>query len=202
MKSIKIALLSLCFVLVSTFAFSQKTVWQEQSDFHKVMSATFHPAEEGNFQPIKMRSAELVASANKWRKSDIPADIADKKMVKQTLKKLYKDSRSINKKISLGATDSELKTDLFTLHDTFHTVIGLCNAKEDHEEHLRRAGRASAPPDPRPAGLGQAPRGHSNQRVVVVVAAPVGILVRPGSHVGLAADLCRDRRVVLHAVAS
>ena len=135
MKSTKIAFLSLCFVLISTFAFAQKKAWKEQADFHTVMSKTFHPAEEGNFGPIKMRSAELVMAANNWRKSNIPSDIANKKMVKQTLKKLYKDSKKINSKIKSGASDEELKTELFALHDTFHTVVGLCNAKDDHEEH-------------------------------------------------------------------
>ena len=136
MKSIKITLLTLFFVLISTFSFAQKTEWKEQSAFHNVMSKTFHPAEEGNFQPIKSKSEELVIAANNWKKSKIPNDIADKKMVKETLNKLYKDSQTIHAKLKKGASDAELKTDLFALHDTFHTVVGLCNAKEDdHGDH-------------------------------------------------------------------
>ena len=136
MRSIKITLFTLCFVLISTFSFAQKGEWKEQTAFHNVMSKTFHPAEEGNFQPIKSKSEELVMAASNWKKAKIPNDIADKKMVKTTLKKLYKDSKTINSKIKKGASDSDLKTDLFALHDTFHTVVGLCNAKEDeHGDH-------------------------------------------------------------------
>lgn len=132
MKSIKITLLSLCFVLISTFAFSQNKTWKEQSDFHEVMSKTFHPAEEGNFKPIKMRSAELVAAAKYWKQSEIPTTVSDKKEVKKNLKKLYKDAKTINKNIKKGTSDKILKDELFALHDTFHTIVGLCNAKDEH----------------------------------------------------------------------
>lgn len=52
-------------------------------------------------------------------------------MAKEILNKLYKDSKTIQTKIKKGAADAELKTDLFALHKTFHTVVGLCNANED-----------------------------------------------------------------------
>ena len=135
MKSLKIAFLSLAFVLIGSFSQAQKMEWKQQSDFHSVMSKTFHPAEEGNFTPIKARSAELVAAATAWKNSEIPADVADKKLVKKSLKQLVKGSKSINKKIAKGASDAVLKTDLFALHDTFHTIVGLCNAKDEHGEH-------------------------------------------------------------------
>lgn len=135
MKSIKTTFLTLCFVLISTFVFSQNQTWKEQSDFHEVMSKTFHPAEEGNFQPIKTRSAELVTAADKWMKSAIPADVADKKGVQKNLKKLLKDAKSLNKNIAKGVSDVELKNELTALHETFHTIVGMCSAKGEHEEH-------------------------------------------------------------------
>lgn len=130
----KIKTFTFILVLFCAFNFTsaQTKQWNEQEEFHKVMSATFHPAEKGNFAPIKMRSAELAAKANEWRKSEIPATVNDKKAVKKSLNKLCKDSKKLNKNLKKGATDSELKSGLVALHDTFHTIVGLCSAKEEH----------------------------------------------------------------------
>ncbi len=38
--------------------------WPALKDFHKVMSQTFHPSEEGNLQPIKERSGEMTQKAD------------------------------------------------------------------------------------------------------------------------------------------
>ena len=50
--------------------------WAELKGYHAVMSATFHPAEEGKLDPIKTRSAELVGAAQAWVASKPPADFA------------------------------------------------------------------------------------------------------------------------------
>ncbi len=136
MKSIKTLFFTLALLLISTVAFGQtKTEWKEQKDFHKVMSQTFHPAEEGNLQPIKARSAELADKAAAWKKSEIPADIKDKKALKKSLNKLCKDSKKLNKSVKKGMSDKDLIAQLSLLHDTFHTIVGLCNAKEDNHDH-------------------------------------------------------------------
>lgn len=137
MKSIKTLVFTLALFLVSATIFAQsKTPWKEQQDFHSVMSTTFHPVEEGNFTPIKTRSAEMVEKAKTWKNSQIPADIKDKKAVKKSLKELVAGSKKLDKSIHNGATDAEIKTQLTELHEVFHTIVGLCNAKgETHEEH-------------------------------------------------------------------
>lgn len=136
MKSFKTLLLSFALMLVSTVAFGQSKInWKEQKDFHGVMSQTFHPAEEGNLQPIKMRSAEMKAKAEAWRKSEIPADVQDKKAVKKSLNKLCKEAGKLNKSVKKGASDAELTAQLTGMHDTFHTIVGLCNPKDEHEGH-------------------------------------------------------------------
>ena len=136
MKNLKTLFFSLFSLLMTSFLFGQSVEnWKEKKDFHAVMSKTFHPAEEGNFEPVKMRSAELALKANAWRKSDIPADVQDKKAVKKSLNKLCKDSKKLNRSVKNGATNDELKIQLFALHDTFHTIVGLCNLQDEHENH-------------------------------------------------------------------
>ncbi len=120
-------------VAISVFSFAQKTEWREQKEFHKVMSTTFHPAEEGNLQPVKTRSAELVQKAETWKNSSIPFDITDKKAIKKNLKKLSKDAKNLDKKVKANVSDDELVKSLTELHDTFHTIVGLCSDKDKHD---------------------------------------------------------------------
>ena len=37
------------------------------------------------------------------------------------------------KKIKNKASDEVIKTQLTTLHDVFHKIVGLCSTKEEHE---------------------------------------------------------------------
>jgi len=37
--------------------------WPALKTFHEVLSQTFHPSEEGNLEPIKSRSEELMNKA-------------------------------------------------------------------------------------------------------------------------------------------
>ena len=74
------------------FASAQMANWKQQKDFHTVMSSTWHPAEKGDMQPIKMRSMELLSKAEAWKMSAIPGEIEDKKAVWKNLRKLVKDT--------------------------------------------------------------------------------------------------------------
>lgn len=121
-------------MLVGIAVFSQSK-WKAQDDFHAVMSKTFHSAEEGNLQPIKMRSAELAAKADAWRKAEIPAFVSDKKVVKKGLNTLCKQAKALNKHLKKGASDAELKTELNTLHDTYHKIIEHTGGEKHGERH-------------------------------------------------------------------
>lgn len=113
-------------LFAANFSFAQAPVeWKEKDDFHKVMSTTFHPMEDGNFNPIKEKSQEMYEKAVAWQKSAIPAGV-DKKKAKKVLKKLVKETKALNDKIKAGATDEVIKTDLTKLHDIFHELVGLC----------------------------------------------------------------------------
>jgi len=123
MKKLIFTLLLALPVLLATA--QTKVVWPEKDAFHDIMSQTFHPAEEGKFDPIKQRIGEMVTKAKAWQKSNAPAELK-KPEIKEGLDKLVKGSKSLEKSIKKGATDAEIKTQLTALHDVYHGVVGLC----------------------------------------------------------------------------
>ena len=133
MKSFKTLFTVLALVLMANFSSAQaKNDWKEKNDFHKVMSQTFHPAEEGNFAPIRSRINEMLDKAEAFKNSEIPAEFSHQKEIKNNLKKLVKQTKSFKKKINKGVSDANLKADFIALHDTFHQVVGLCKAEDEH----------------------------------------------------------------------
>ncbi len=102
------------------------TQWKEQSAFHTVMSQTFHPAEEGDYKPIRARSGEMVEKAKAWQASTIPSGYKEVKGIKENLAALVDGSSKLDAKIKAGAKDEEVLKDLSALHDVFHTIVGLC----------------------------------------------------------------------------
>lgn len=103
--------------------------WPALKDFHKVMSQTFHPSEEGNLEPIKKRSGEMVEKAALLAKSTIPAEF-NKKEVVTAVQKLAADSKKLDKLVKSKKSDKELTNALTKLHDVFHEIIGLCTTEE------------------------------------------------------------------------
>lgn len=132
MKNIKFLFAAVALLFVSTFVSAQVKDWKEKNDFHKVMSTTFHPAEEGNLAPIKAKIDEMQAKAIAFQKSEIPVDVVNKKEVKKNLKELVKGTKALNKKIKGNASDEVIKTELTSLHDVFHKIVGLCSAEDEH----------------------------------------------------------------------
>lgn len=105
--------------------------WLALKDFHKVMSQTFHPSEEGNLLPIKERSSEMVVKAEALAKSTIPAEF-NKKEVVAAVQKLATDSKKLDKLVKAKKSDKEITTALTKLHDVFHEIIGLCSHEDEH----------------------------------------------------------------------
>lgn len=124
----KITLLFVLFLAVSAFkanAQDQFAKWPALGDFHGVMSATFHPAEKGKFDPIKQRSGEMVDKALALSKSIIP-EAYNKLEVKTALVELNKRTTELNKLIMKNAKDEKINKSLIEVHDTFHKIVGLC----------------------------------------------------------------------------
>ena len=95
MKTIALAFIALITLTAnSVMAQSKMQDWKELKEFHKVMSQTFHPSEEGNLEPIKSRIGEMVQKADALKASAIPADFNNKK-VKKAVAQLAKDSKKI-----------------------------------------------------------------------------------------------------------
>ncbi len=136
--SISLMFLASMFFATTTNAQDKKTQkadsWPEKAAFHAVMSTTFHPAEEGNLQPIKTRSEELVKAATAWMNSTPPAEF-NKPEIKEKLKYLYAESVELDRLVKSGAGDEQLKGVLSKLHDRFHEIVGLCRKDGKAEEH-------------------------------------------------------------------
>jgi phosphomevalonate kinase len=123
-----ISTLFVVFALFTAVQAQEKKQWKEMHDFHGVMGSTFHPAEDGNLQPIRTRSQEMVEKAEAWKNSDAPEGY-DKKAVKPTLKKLVAGSKEIDKLVKANASDKELTDKLTALHDVFHEIMEKCRKK-------------------------------------------------------------------------
>jgi len=127
-----LAMLTLVLLSAGAFAQTKPMDWAELKAYHSVMSATFHPAEEGKLEPIKTRSGELVEKAVALQKSTPPADF-DKKEISKKVKSLVKGSKNLDKMVKKNAADADITKDFTALHDVFHDIVGLCSG--EHEEH-------------------------------------------------------------------
>jgi hypothetical protein len=132
MKKIFSFIVLLAGITLSASAHAQsKANWKEMNDFHGVMSTTFHPAEEGDLEPIKKRSQEMIDKAVAWQQSTAPEGY-DKKAAEETLKKLVKESRNLHKMIKAGSPDKEIVAKLTALHDIFHEIMEKCTGEGHH----------------------------------------------------------------------
>jgi hypothetical protein len=131
----KITLILGLLIVTSTISTAQNKSkfdsWPAIKEFHKVMSQTFHPSEEGNLEPIKKRSGEMVEKANILSKSEIPNEFSSPK-IKDAVKRLAKDSKKLHKLVLKKKSDKEISEALSKLHDVFHEIVGLCTNEEHH----------------------------------------------------------------------
>jgi hypothetical protein len=122
----KITIFGLLALIVSSKSIQaqEKASWKELDSFHVVIANTFHPAEEGKFEPIRSRSSEMLEKAKAWEKSSVPDGY--NKIVKKSLKYLVKSAKEINKMVGEKASDEALKEKLSELHDMFHQIMEKC----------------------------------------------------------------------------
>ena len=99
--------------------------WNELSAFHELMSATFHPMEEGDLKPIRSRAKEMAAKAVQWSNST-PPKIYDQPKIKSNLTKLSHEATALAARVGENASDAQVKELLTALHDRFHEVVGMC----------------------------------------------------------------------------
>ncbi|HEX8575583.1 MAG TPA: hypothetical protein VF677_04740 [Flavobacterium sp.] len=126
-KSLLIAFLLFASATVPAQSTSDK--WPAIKAFHEVISVTFHPSEEGNLQPIKKRSKELLLRAEAILKSDIPVAFKTPQIIKSA-KKLQVKTKALHEMIVAKATDAAITKSLSEVHDIFHEIQGLCSTEK------------------------------------------------------------------------
>ena len=130
MKSLKF-LAVLFFFLVASKVYAQTTFekWPAIKTFHGVMSQTFHPAEEGDLNPIKTRSEEMVQKADALSKEAIPAEFKTSAIL-ASIKKLQEGAKGLDKLVKAKGSDEATLKSLTALHDVFHEIVGLCSEEK------------------------------------------------------------------------
>jgi hypothetical protein len=125
----KIFFLAMTFIAIMT-ASAQQSNWKEMHDFHSIMSVTFHPAEDNDLQPVKDSASALLAKAQEWNSSKVPAGY-NGSVTKPILKRLVAECAALESAVKLKKTDNDLKTMITKAHNTFHEIMEKCR-KEEH----------------------------------------------------------------------
>ncbi len=111
----------------------QKTAeWPQLTAFHKIMAQTYHPAEKGDFEPIRKRSGELMEAAKALISTPFPEAYRSSDM-KVLVAKLEDGTIYIWKLTEEKAGNDELMKALTETHEVFHKIAGLCKADEHHD---------------------------------------------------------------------
>ena len=121
----------LCLVMALPFVVTaqEKSDWKEMSNFHTLMSTSFHPSEEGNLKPVKAKSDSLLMAAKLWKASKVPAGYK-RKETSETLTKLVKQLGELNTAVKAGKNDASLKGMIKEAHEIFHDIVEKCKAGE------------------------------------------------------------------------
>ena len=129
MKTTAFAILLFVLAVNSVSAQSTFDKWPGIKEFHAVMSQTFHPAEEGNLEPIKSRAEELANKASALTTTNIPAEFRTKAIL-ASIDKLQTNSKYLQTMVSTKAADANIMKSLSELHDIFHEIVGLCSEEK------------------------------------------------------------------------
>lgn len=123
----KFALLFIMMLMVCIAVMAQKTTpaWEELKTFHGYMAGTFHPAEEGNFAPLRAKADSMLTAAKKWEASAIPINYKPTE-TKETIALLVKQTTAIKSAVDSKANDAELTKLITEAHDIFHKIVGEC----------------------------------------------------------------------------
>jgi len=131
MKIIKSFLaLALLFAINTVSAQSITDKWKQMHDYHELLSKTFHPAEEGNFNPIKNSSEDLVVLSEALDLKTMPQDLRNSK-VDETIAVLKKQTKVVNDLVQRKAPDAEIMRAFENLHDVFHRIVEICQGKKE-----------------------------------------------------------------------
>jgi hypothetical protein len=100
--------------------------WKEMDAFHKLLGATYHPAEKsGDLKPLRASASDLSAAARAWTGSTPPA-ACNTEAVKTSVATISTDALAIANQVLANASDADLKTALTALHENFEKVEKAC----------------------------------------------------------------------------
>jgi superoxide dismutase len=105
----------------SVLKYLEIDTWKALNDFHKILSETYHPAEQGDLEPIKKRSSELMLNAVNLKASNFPKSLNTPE-IKKHVDDLVKQANELHKMVKKKMTDPILKAKLFEVHETFHKI--------------------------------------------------------------------------------
>lgn len=142
--------MSICLLLAVFFAASckeqnqkesaeVKKSWKEMDEFHTTLSATFHPAEEGQLQPVKDSASVLYSRAQTWLQSAVPAGY-NASVTQPLITQLQIQADSLRANVERAVGDSVLTVEITRLHNIYHQIVEKCEEnkgekKENHEAH-------------------------------------------------------------------
>lgn len=130
MKYIKSLLAIVAFFAISSVSAQSITEkWKQLNDYHELLSKTFHPAEEGNFDAIKNSSEDLVAKAEALDIKTMPQELRTGKL-DETILLLKKQTKTVNDLVQKKAPNVEIMRAFQNLHDVFHRIVEICQPKK------------------------------------------------------------------------
>lgn len=130
MKYIKSLLAIVAFFTISSVSAQSITEkWKQLNDYHELLSKTFHPAEDGNFDPIKNSSEELVVKAEALDLKTMPQELRTSQL-DETIAVLKKQTKTVNDLVQKKAPNAEIMRAFQNLHDVFHRIVEICQPRK------------------------------------------------------------------------
>lgn len=123
MKAFKFLILTFL-TLAFTDVSAQTDKWPALKEVQTVMAQTFDAAKNGNLQPIKTRSEELMNKSAALLKSDIPADLRTNAIL-GAAEKLQMRSKALHKLVQSKAPDADISQALTDLNILLQETVKL-----------------------------------------------------------------------------
>jgi hypothetical protein len=128
MKNIK-TLLLLTFFFTATNLAAQSTFekWDAIKTFHEAIATTYHACENGNFEPIKTRSEEMMQKAQALSTQEIPEEFKTLSVL-AAIERLQSKTKEMHQIMLAKTSDKDdITQNLKEVHDAFHDIVGLCH---------------------------------------------------------------------------
>jgi hypothetical protein len=99
--------------------------WTELDAFHKVLMATWHPAQKSDLKPARDKAADIVKTAEAWAASKGPAK-CDNATTREALPGIVADAKAYASVVKANGTDDAVKAALKKAHDGFEKAAMPC----------------------------------------------------------------------------